>query len=118
MMIRASAISSVPPTTLLDPGDFRPICLPYIMGERKNPSGVLAPLRSYRTPSRRKHVPALGVDWADATDHPGAEVFLDATSEVGSEVFRNLALNCWPWVRSLTHSPDAVTHSPAEITAA
>ena len=23
-----------------------------------------------------------------------------------------------PWVRSLTHSPDAVTHSPAEITAA
>ena len=40
------------------------------------------------------------------------------SSEVGSEVFRNFALYCWPWVRSLTHSPDAVTHSPAEITAA
>ena len=26
--------------------------------------------------------------------------------EVGAEVFRNRALNCWPWVRSLTHSPD------------
>jgi len=32
--------------------------------------------------------------------------------------FKNLALYCWPWVRSLTHSPDAVIHSPAEITAA
>ena len=40
------------------------------------------------------------------------------SSEVGAEVFRNCALNCWPWVRSLTHSPDAVIHSPAEITAA
>ena len=40
------------------------------------------------------------------------------SSDVGSEVFRNFALYCWPWVRSLTHSPDAVTHSPAEITAA
>ena len=28
------------------------------------------------------------------------------------------ALNCCPWVRSLTHSPDAVIHSPAEIVAA
>ena len=28
------------------------------------------------------------------------------------------ALNCWPWVWSLTHSPDAVIHSPAEIVAA
>ena len=27
-------------------------------------------------------------------------------------------LNCWPWVRSLIHSPDAVTHSPAEMMAA
>src|SRR5882672_571054 len=28
------------------------------------------------------------------------------------------ALNCWPWVRSFTHSPDAVIHSPAAIVAA
>jgi hypothetical protein len=28
------------------------------------------------------------------------------------------ALNCWPWVWSLTHSPEAVIHSPAEIMAA
>jgi hypothetical protein len=34
------------------------------------------------------------------------------SSDVGSEVFRNFALNCWPWVRSLIHSPDAVIHSP------
>ena len=40
------------------------------------------------------------------------------SSDVGSEVFKNFALYCWPWVRSLTHSPDAVTHSPAAITAA
>src|SRR5205823_8168363 len=37
--------------------------------------------------------------------------------DVGAEVFRNFALNCWPWVRSLTHSPEAVIHSPAEIAA-
>jgi hypothetical protein len=24
--------------TVVDPGDFQPICLPYIMGDRKNPS--------------------------------------------------------------------------------
>jgi hypothetical protein len=28
------------------------------------------------------------------------------SSEVGSEVFKNFALYCWPWVRSLIHSPD------------
>src|SRR5712691_3084227 len=38
--------------------------------------------------------------------------------DVGAEVLRNLALNCWPWVRSLTHSPVAVIHSPAAIVAA
>jgi hypothetical protein len=27
--------------------------------------------------------------------------------KLGGEVRRNRALNCWPWVRSLTHSPDA-----------
>ena len=40
------------------------------------------------------------------------------SSDVGSEVFKNFALYCCPWVRSLIHSPDAVIHSPAEITAA
>jgi hypothetical protein len=30
----------------------------------------------------------------------------------------NRALNYWPWVWSLIHSPDAVTHSPAEMVAA
>ena len=33
------------------------------------------------------------------------------------EVRRNLALNCWPWVRSLTHSPEAVIHSHAAMVA-
>ena len=37
---------------------------------------------------------------------------------VGAEVFRNRALYCRPCVRSLTHSPVAVIHSPAEIVAA
>jgi hypothetical protein len=27
--------------TVVDPGDFQPICLPYIMGDRKNPSYVV-----------------------------------------------------------------------------
>src|SRR3954452_11364978 len=38
--------------------------------------------------------------------------------DVGAEVLRNRALNCWPCVRSLIHSPDAVIHSPAEMLAA
>ena len=38
--------------------------------------------------------------------------------DVGAEVRIKRDLNCWPWVRSLIHSPDAVTHSPAAITAA
>ena len=40
------------------------------------------------------------------------------SAEVGADVRRNRALNCWPWVWSLTHSPDAVIHSPAAMTAA
>jgi hypothetical protein len=40
------------------------------------------------------------------------------SAEVGADVRRNRALNCCPWVRSLTHSPFAVIHSPAEIVAA
>ena len=38
--------------------------------------------------------------------------------EVGADVRMKRALNCWPWVWSLTQSPDAVTHSPAEMIAA
>ena len=38
--------------------------------------------------------------------------------DVRAEVFRNRAWNCRPFVRSLTDSPDAVIHSPAEIDAA
>jgi hypothetical protein len=33
------------------------------------------------------------------------------SAEVGGDVRRNHALNCWPWVRSLIHSPDAVAPS-------
>src|SRR5918994_615922 len=40
------------------------------------------------------------------------------STDVGGELRRNLALSCWPWVRSLTHSPEAVIHSPADIAAA
>jgi hypothetical protein len=40
------------------------------------------------------------------------------SAEVGGDVRRNRALNCWPWVRSLTRSPDAVIHSPAAMVAA
>src|SRR5262249_31136997 len=49
---------------------------------------------------------------------PEPRYFSMPSNDVGAEVFRNRALNCWPWVRSLTHSPDAVIHSPAEIVAA
>src|SRR4029077_835430 len=49
----------------------------------------------------------LGVNRANASDHAGREIIFDEPSaESGSEVRRNLALNCWPWVRSLTHSPE------------
>jgi hypothetical protein len=30
------------------------------------------------------------------------------SAEVGAEVRRKRALNCWPWVRSLTHWPEAI----------
>ena len=36
----------------------------------------------------------------------------------GAELRRKCALNWWPWVRWLTHCPDAVIHSPAETAAA
>ena len=53
-----------------------------------------------------------------APDHAGAPVFLDTSIDVGAQVRMNRALNCWPWVWSLIHSPDAVTHSPEEMVAA
>src|SRR5215469_2234970 len=49
---------------------------------------------------------------------PEPRYFSTPSTEVGAEVRMKRDLNCWPWVRSLTHSPDAVTHSPAAITAA
>jgi hypothetical protein len=49
---------------------------------------------------------------------PEERYFSMPSVDVGAEVRRNRALNCCPWVRSLTHSPVAVIHSPAEIIAA
>src|SRR4051794_22902982 len=49
---------------------------------------------------------------------PDDKYFSIPSAESGSELRRKRALNCWPWVRSLTHSPEAVIHSPAEIVAA
>ena len=46
---------------------------------------------------------------------PELRYFSMPSIDVGAEVFRNRALNCWPWVRSLTHSPEAVIHSPATM---
>ena len=40
------------------------------------------------------------------------------SAEVGGDVRKKRALNCWPCVRSLTHSPEAVIHSPAAMVAA
>src|SRR6202030_2112286 len=49
---------------------------------------------------------------------PEPRYFSMPSMDVGAEVRMKRDLNCWPWARSLTHSPDAVTHSPAAITAA
>ena len=49
---------------------------------------------------------------------PDERYFSIPSAEVGGDVRRNRALNCWPCVRSLTHSPDAVIHSPAARVAA
>src|SRR5918997_335363 len=40
------------------------------------------------------------------------------SSVVGAVAFRNDARNCGPWVRLFTHAPEALTNSPAEISAA
>jgi hypothetical protein len=49
---------------------------------------------------------------------PEPRYFSIPSIELGAELFRNRALNCWPWARSVIHSPDAVIHSPAEMMAA
>jgi hypothetical protein len=49
---------------------------------------------------------------------PEARYFSMPSIELGAEVRMKRALNCWPWVRSLIHSPEAVIHSPAAIVAA
>jgi hypothetical protein len=41
----------------------------------------------------------------------------EASHRQSGDVRRNRALNCWPWVRSLIHSPEAVIHSPAAMAA-
>ena len=55
----------------------------------------------------------LGVTGPTPRIMPDERYFSMPSAEVGGDVRRNRALNCWPWVRSLTQSPDAVTHSPA-----
>ena len=45
---------------------------------------------------------------------PEVRYFSMPSSDVGAEVLRNRALNCWPWVLSLVQSPETVIHSPAE----
>src|SRR6266478_1611460 len=49
---------------------------------------------------------------------PDERYFSMPSAEVGGDVRRNRALNCLPCVRSLTHSPDAVIHSPAPMVSA
>ena len=49
---------------------------------------------------------------------PEARYFSMPSMDDGAELRRKRALNCWPWVRSLTHSPETVIHSPAAAVAA
>ncbi len=49
---------------------------------------------------------------------PEPRYFSMPSIDVGGDALRNRARNCSPWVRSLTHSPLAVIHSPAAIVAA
>src|SRR4249920_1002642 len=49
---------------------------------------------------------------------PDERYFSMPSAEDGGDVRRKRALNCWPWVRSLTQSPEAVIHSPAAMVAA
>ena len=49
---------------------------------------------------------------------PEPRYFSIPSIEVGADVRMKRDLNCWPWVWSLTQSPEAVSHSPEEIVAA
>src|SRR5215211_4814414 len=49
---------------------------------------------------------------------PEPRYFSMPSSVVGAIAFRNDARNCRPWVRSFTHTPEALTNSPAETRAA
>ena len=49
---------------------------------------------------------------------PEPRYFSMPSAEAGAVAFMNPARNCWPQVRSFTHSPDAVIHSPADTAAA
>src|SRR5688572_15124542 len=49
---------------------------------------------------------------------PEARCFSMPSSVVGGAARRKVALNCRPWVRSLTQVPEAWTNSPALIVAA
>ncbi len=49
---------------------------------------------------------------------PEERYFSMPSADDGGAVRTKRARNCWPWVRSLTHSPVAVTHSPVAIVAA
>ena len=48
---------------------------------------------------------------------PEPRYFSMPSTDDGAELRRKRALNCWPWVRSWTHSPEAVIHSPAATAA-
>src|SRR4051812_2307706 len=49
---------------------------------------------------------------------PEPRYFSMPSSVVGAVALRNEAVNGRPWVRSLTQDPEALTNSPAEISAA
>src|SRR3712207_2602973 len=49
---------------------------------------------------------------------PEPRYFSMPSSVVGAVAFRKEALNCRPWGRSLTHTPEPLTPPPAEIRAA
>ena len=49
---------------------------------------------------------------------PEPRYFSMPSTDDGVEVRTKRALNWCPWVRSLTHSPEAVIHSPAPTIAA
>ena len=58
------------------------------------------------------------VCWAHLVPCYRARRLTAPRANVGGVAFRNVALNCRPWVRSLTQVPLICTHSPAETLAA